>query len=167
MPCGSHALVASIIALAMPPASAACYCPVLRCCACGCMTNTGLQKSVKAARARACAIQTLCRNLHQVTVVSPRACACVGAVSPIRHRCRFRVSPRARARVLSSSICFYRVIVSNFVYPPPPVSRPFACGYGAVCCWRILSDLMPPARCWRCYNARAWPVPACAASFTG
>jgi len=54
-------------------------------------------------------------------------------------------APRARARVLSSSICFYRVIVSNFVYPPPPVSRPFACGYGAVCCWRILSDLMPPA----------------------
>jgi hypothetical protein len=56
------------------------------------------------------------------------------------------VSPRACARVLSSSICFYRVIVSNFVYPPPPVSRPFACGYGAVCCWRMCSDLMPPMR---------------------
>ena len=54
MPCGSHALVASIIALAMPPASAACYWPVLRCCACGCMSLFAdiCKRSVPRPRAR-------------------------------------------------------------------------------------------------------------------
>ena len=97
MPCGSHALVASIIALAMPPASAACYCPVLRCSACGCTTNTGLQKSVKAARPRARVLSRHCaeictklrrfrlarvwvRRLYQCSLVATltRACARVG-----------------------------------------------------------------------------------------
>ena len=95
MPCGSHALVASIIALAMPPASAACYWPVLRCCACGCMSLFAdiCKRSVPRPRARVlsrhCA--EICTKLRRF-----RLARVWGHVSTFGRILPEVISPRAR-----------------------------------------------------------------------